>query len=211
MRKYGILFVIICALLLSGCGSQIPEVENGVFYTFTDSTGAQVMLKQKPEKVAVLFSSFAEIWTLAGGEVDITVGESVERGFVPEEIALVDVGAGKQIDLELLFAEQPDFVIGSADIEAQQDACYAMKEVGIPAALFHVDTFDQYLNMLKICTEITGNSEAFREYGAQIEEKIHNVQELAEQAPGENKRILFIRAGSQEAILNCSIRKREKY
>ena len=43
----------------------------------------------------MLFSSFADVWETAGGRVDITVGESVERGFAPEDVLLVDDGAGK--------------------------------------------------------------------------------------------------------------------
>ena len=53
---------------------ETPEEYN---VTFTDSVGNLVTLNKKPEKVAVLFSSFADIWVSAGGRVDITVGESV--------------------------------------------------------------------------------------------------------------------------------------
>ena len=67
----------------------------------------------------MLFSSFADVWETAGGRVDITVGESVERGFAPEDVLLVDDGAGKTINQELLLSYEPDFVICSADLEEQ--------------------------------------------------------------------------------------------
>ena len=112
--------ILLAALLLTGCAAA-PASEP--FFCFTDSTGAQVSLPAMPRKTAVLFSSHAEVWRLAGGTVDITVGESVERGFASENAVLVDGGAGKTIDTEKLLASKPDLVIGSSDIPAQVEAC----------------------------------------------------------------------------------------
>jgi len=185
-------------LLLNGCSVLSPAVPEGDWnYSFTDSTGAVITLAKKPETVAVLFSSYAEIWTLAGGTVAVTVGESVERGFVPESVTLVDDGAGKTIDHELLLAAQPDLVIGSADIAAQVRACAFLGSRGVPCALFQVDTFDQYLAMLKICTEITEKSENFAAYGTAVEAQITATKTAVENLKASPKKILFIRAGSQ--------------
>ena len=85
--------ILLALLLLAGCAPVEVPVGEG-YCTFADSTGATVTLQEKPKTVAVLFSSFAEVWTLAGGNVDITVGESVERGFADEKSVLVDSGAG---------------------------------------------------------------------------------------------------------------------
>ncbi len=92
-------------------GAAVSESTGRDGYTFEDAAGAQITLPAKPEKVAVLFSSLADVWQTAGGEVAITVGESVERGFVPEGTPLVDGGAGKTINQELLLSYEPDFVI----------------------------------------------------------------------------------------------------
>ena len=103
-----VLIFFLCLLLLSGCA---PAESAGEGYTFTDDTGAVVTVPEKPETVAVLLSSLADLWITAGGTVDITVGETVERGFAPENVILVDAGAGKTIDLEGLIAARPDFVL----------------------------------------------------------------------------------------------------
>lgn len=196
--------LLLLVLLLSACGQnpapQPPE-ESGWSCTFTDSTGAEVTLTRPPETVAVLFSSYAEIWTLAGGTVAVTVGESIDRRFVPDTVPLVDGGAGKTIDLELLLATQPDFIIGSADIAAQADTCRVMREAGIPSALFRVDTFEDYLTMLKICTDITGDQNAYAKHGTAIAEEINRILSAVErhlsENPNANKEYLLIRAGSQ--------------
>ena len=185
------LLSVLLVLALVGCAAP---VEGEAWYCFTDSTGALVTLPEAPETVAVLFSSHGEVWTLAGGEIAVTVGETLERGFA-ESAVLVDSGAGKTIDVEALLAAKPDFVIGSADIPAQVEACEAMRSVGIPAALFRVDTFDDYLAMLRICTDITGDEAAYQRHGAAVQTQIRAL--LAETEGRPSKTILFIRAGSR--------------
>lgn len=184
--------LLLALLLLAGCS---PAPEPAAWYSFTDSTGATVTLPQKPKTVAVLFSSFAEVWVLAGGQVSVTVGETVERGFAASPV-LVDSGAGKTIDLEALIAAKPDLVIGSADIPAQAEACRAMASCGIPAAQFRVDTFADYLAMLKICTDITENAPAYETHGLQVQQKI---QEILSTPRASAPSILFVRCGSTAA------------
>ena len=189
---------VTAAALLSGCtehgdGQLVPPDPPAAYASFTDSTGETIVLEEKPERVAVLFSSFAELWQLAGGTVAVTVGESVERGFVPEGTPLVDDGAGKKIDLERLLIEEPDFVICSGDIAAQAETAETLMELDIPAAQFVVESFSDFLDVLKICTTITGDEAAFERYGTQQEEAIDTI--LAENS-FEGVDILFIRAGS---------------
>lgn len=180
--------------------SDGAEAESVFPYTFTDSTGAEVTLASAPTRVAVLFSSYGEIWSDAGGEIAVTVGECVERGFAPEGTPLVDDGAGKSIDLELLLSYEPDFVIGSSDLEAQAEACRTLQEAGVPAAAFQVETIDQYLDMLQICTDITGDAQAWETCGTAVKEQADTVlKAVSDYLAGgaETQNILLIRAGSQ--------------
>ena len=129
--------------------------------------------------------------------MSVTVGESIQRGFSTNASVLVDNGAGKTIDLEQLLAAQPDFIIASADIPAQVDACTLASQAGIPCALFRVDTFEDYLSMLDICTQITGNRDAYQLYGQQVAQEIESILSGVQEANLPQKDILFIRAGSQ--------------
>lgn len=177
------------------------EADSVFPYTFTDSTGREVTLQAAPERVAVLMSSYAEIWNTVGGTVSITVGESVDRGFVDQDVDLVDDVSGKDIDTELLLSYEPDLVIGSADVEAQAAACELMAGAGIPSALFQVDNFDDYLSMLKICADITGDQDAYSsagtEVGARIGAILSDVKDYLSSGSVQQPRILFIRAGSK--------------
>lgn len=176
--------------------------ETGVFpYTFTDSLGNAVTLKEKPKKVAVLFSSYGEIWKNSGGEIAVTVGDTVERGFAPETAILVDDGAGMKINGEALIAAQPDFVIASGDMSAQKEICERLSEKGIPCGVFREETFEDYLNMLKIFTDITGNKDAYDKYGENIRDNIDKIlSDVAEYTENtEPLSVLFIRAGSGDS------------
>lgn len=198
-KKTAFLTIIACLLIalfaLSSCGEKKdnPNTENG--YSFTDSTGKTVTLAAKPTKTAVLFSSLADIWKTAGGEIAVTVGESVERGLCDDSVILVDKGAGKTIDIEAIAASGADFVIGSADIEAQSDAAAQLSAMGIPTACFRVDSFSDYLSVLKIFTDILGTEENYQRYGENVEKEIKallSAQVQSEQTPS----VLFIRSGS---------------
>ena len=186
------LFILILSLvcLLSISCNDTEQVDS--YYTFFDSNNNKVILSKKPEKVAILFSSFVEIWNIAGGNTAITVGESIERGFV-EQAILVDSKAGKVINNELLLSSNPDFVICSADIQEQVKTFNLLNNVNIPSALIRVESFEDYLWFLNICTDILKTKDKYEEYGTNVENKI---KELLINYNDKNSKILFIRAAS---------------
>lgn len=164
------------------------------FYTFKDDSGEETVLSEKPKKVAVLFSSHAEMVLLSGGSVDITVGESIERGFAKEGTPLVDSGAGKSINTELLISLSPDFVVGSYDIAAHRESAELLKQAGIPTALFHVESFDDYSRAMGILCDIFGGEEYYKKNVSDVKENIDEV--LSSIPQGEKKKILFVRCAS---------------
>lgn len=194
MKRF--LILLLCVFLLTGCTAPRTAGEG---YTFTDDTGAEVTVPEKPQKVAVLLSSLADLWITAGGSVDITVGETIERGFADETVILVDDGAGKTINLEALIAAEPDFVLYSSDLSGQLECADTLRAAGIPAAGFALETFDDYLRVLKICTDILGTPERYEQYGAALKAEIEALIAVA-QAQENQPAILFVRAGSSAKV-----------
>ena len=183
--------------LLSACLFSCKgegETEGEEYLRFVDSTGETVVLSHRPIRVAVLFSSFAEMWQLAGGTVAVSVGESIERGFCPSDTPLVDAGAGKTVNAEQLIAHRPDFVIASADVAAQSNAVQLLREAGIPCARFRVESFADYLSVFETMTLITGDGEAYERYGLAVKREIDTLKNTYGECDGGS--ILFIRAGS---------------
>ncbi|MDD5863398.1 MAG: ABC transporter substrate-binding protein [Firmicutes bacterium] len=194
MRRF--LILILCALVLAGCAAPAAEeAQTGEMVCFTDDTGASVEVTPKPEKVAVLLSSLADLWVTAGGRVDITVGETVSRGFAGQDAVLVDNGAGKTINLELLIAQKPDLVIYASDLAGQAECADTLRAAGIPTAGFTVNTFDDYLRVLKIATDILDTPEAYEIHGEQVKQRVEKLIATAHSQQTQPS-ILFVRAGS---------------
>lgn len=192
-RLCKLLSLLLAALLFYSCAPK-DGFNADTALVFTDSAGYTVALDAPPERVAVLFSSLADIWVLAGGSLAITVGESEERGIVTAgSTVLVDTGAGKTIDTEALLAAAPDFVVVSSDIPAQKEAAALLRAADIPVAEFRVECFADFLAVFRTCTEITGRADLYEQYGTAQSQRI---DAILQEKPFADKRILFIRAGS---------------
>lgn len=146
-------------------------------------------------KTACLNSSLADLWQLAGGSVDITVEESVERGFASPEALLVDSASGRNINTELLVAAEPDLVIGSVDTASHVRLSSFLDKAGIDMILVDMDSFDDFLSVFHTLTDITGRSDLYEKYGEGQKTAIEEI--IANAAGYESKpRVLFVRAGS---------------
>lgn len=197
MNKKSIIIAVVIVVLLifiSGAVETNKPESSGEYFTFTDSEGEIVELSHKPQKTAVLFSSLAECWIEAGGEVYVTVGESVERGLVKEGTELVDTGAGKTVDTEKLISLEPDFVICSADIASHRDVASALKKAKVPVAMLRMDTFEDYLTILRTLTKITGKTENYEQFGENTKSEIEHI--ISGGKRENNPKILFVRSGS---------------
>lgn len=178
-----LLSFFLLVLLLASCGQGAP----------TDTETAT-----PPTRVAVLFSSLVEVWQAAGGEVAITVGESVARGLVPEGTLLVDSGAGKTVNTELLLAAEPDLIVYSPDIPAGAKAAETAERAGIRTLPLRVESFADYLAAIETAAAITGDREAVgRVLAAKAAIETMLTSEEAKAAHGRS--VLFIRAGQTAA------------
>lgn len=191
-----VMFIIISfTTLITGCKGQ-PEQEAHIkyYYSFTDSIGNTVNLKNKPQKVVSLVGSYSETWILAGGNLSGVTNDVIsERNMdLPSETKIV--GTIKDPNVEEIIALSPDFVLLSTDIESHVKISETLKKANIPFAFFKVEHFEDYLDMLKTCTDITGNKELYEKNGLAVKKQIDDV--LTKIDKDDNPEILFIRAFS---------------
>ena len=186
-----------CGLLLAGCGgdgtgSSRAEASAEGAVAFTDALGREVSVSE-PQRVAALIGSFADIWCLAGGKDTLAAaaGDAWTQFDLDLPETVADLGAVKSPSIETLLAADPDFVIGSANTAADVELMELMDELGIPAACFEVTSFDDYLEMLGICTRITGDAEAYRLHGEAVQEQVEAARARAD---GSSPTVLYIRA-----------------
>lgn len=205
----------LCLLLLAGCGAAssgpassaggasaaatVPA-DSGAACTFTDDLGREVTLEAAPRRVAALTGSYADIWCTAGGRDTLVASASdawtdFDLG-LGEEVA--NIGGAMGVSVEELLAAAPDLVLASTNIPSNQEMLPALEAAGVDVAFFSVDTFEDYLRMLEICTDLTGSPEAYQTYGEAVAEEIEAARAraaaaLEEQGP---EKVLYIRAAA---------------
>lgn len=166
---------------------------------FMDDTGFITTFKTKPQKVAVLFSSYAQVWQLAGGKVSITVEESVTRDLVTKgDVHIVGQGSGKEINFELLLSYQPDLVILTADYESQLEIADRLRVFDIPVLVLRVDSFADYLKMLSVFTQILDTKDNYQMYGSKVLDSIEHLLNQTSKIT-DHPNVLFLRAYSYGA------------
>ena len=176
MKKFMVLFIgiVMGVCCLSACGKTDGQAEGSGFYTFTDDLGREVTVTSR-ERVAALLGSYADMWILAGGNVCAAPDDAFEDFDLPLSEETVNLGGTKSLSLELLLASEPDFVLASTNTTQHLEWQQAMEGAGITVAYFAVACFEDYLRMLKICTDITGQSECYERYGTNVENRIHEL------------------------------------
>ncbi|MDR3313985.1 MAG: ABC transporter substrate-binding protein [Oscillospiraceae bacterium] len=146
-----------------------------------------------PKRTVAASGSFAQLWLLAGGALLGTTEDAFENGVVQPGQA-ESVGALHSPSLEKIIALQPDLVLLSSDISAHAQLKAPLEAAGIAVRYFSVEHFADYLDMLKTCTELTGDAAAYQTYGLDVQTKIDAI--LARPRAQTPPRILFLRASA---------------
>lgn len=206
------------ALLLTGCAavsttestsqavsqvdspSSAPEsassqLESAGEVSITDSNGSQITLDTSAPRVVAAYSSFAEAWLLAGGELCGVTQDALEQRDLglPEDIAVV--GTVKEPNAEEIIALEPDLVLLASDITAQADIRDVLENAGLACAFFQVDTFADYAFMMEQLCAITGREDLYEENVTQVGQQIEEAQANAALS-STRPNVLLIRAFS---------------
>ncbi|MEG6611568.1 ABC transporter substrate-binding protein [Pseudoclostridium thermosuccinogenes] len=204
--KKKVLASLLLILVVTGCSNgkinknvNTENKNHGTYYAFTDSCGNSVVLEKRPDRVVSLVGSYAETWILAGGEVigvtDDVIQES--RLEISDEINIV--GTVKEPNIEEILSLSPDFILLSPDIDSHLKIAEILKDTNIAHAYFKVEYFDDYLKMLDICTDITGNKDLYEEHGLKVKNNIEGILSKIENDSSDKPEVLFVRAFSSGA------------
>lgn len=182
------------ALLLVGCGST-SVVGDG--YTFVDDLQREVEV-YSVENTAVLLGSFAHVWDLAGGHLCAAPDDAWNDFEINLDENTVNLGHTKELSLEKLFASKPDFIIASSNTRVDMEWKDTLEQSHIPTAYFDVNTFDDYLRMLKICTDLTKRSDLYEKNGTAVQKQVDEAIAKAKQRvqTKERLKVLYLRASS---------------
>jgi iron complex transport system substrate-binding protein len=197
--------ILLMSFMISGCSSS--QVDSGQMesestqITFVDDLGRTVTVN-RPQRVATLISSFADIWYLAGGVDQIVATTNATWTYLdlPLREDVVNLGATKELNVEALIACEPDLVLASAGTDRNVELEESFEKMGLNVAYFSVNNFTDYLRVLKICTEITGNESNYETYGSAVEKQVNAVLDRVD---GSKPKVLYVRAtGSSCKVKN---------
>lgn len=175
--------------------SASSQLESAGEVSITDSNGSQITLDTSAPRVVAAYSSFAEAWLLAGGELCGVTQDALEQRDLglPEDIAVV--GTVKEPNAEEIIALEPDLVLLASDITAQAEIRDVLENAGLACAFFQVDTFADYAFMMEQLCAITGREDLYEENVTQVGQQIEEAQANAALS-STRPNVLLIRAFS---------------
>ncbi len=196
-------FAILKEKIEAKLGLEVSNVgkADGTEVTFLDDFGREVTVSN-PQRVITLTGSFSDIWYLAGGIEQLVATTNATWTYfdLPLRADIVNLGASKQLNLEQIIACEPDLILASCGTDRNVELEAAFEEMGLNVAYFSVNSFEDYLRVLDICTRITGCTENTGLYGTQVQEQVENA--LA-RVDGSKPRVLYVRAtGSSCKVKN---------
>lgn len=205
MRKLVVVAILGSLLLWIGCqqetgkevsstiGKEISEV------TFTDDLGREVTVPINPERVTALLGSFAHMWSLAGGTVVGTADDAWDEFGMELPETTINIGSTKKASLEKVFESNPDFIMASAGTRIHLEWQDTLEASNIPTAYFEVSSFEDYVRVLDICTQITGRKDLYEINGIAQQERINAVIEKSKERLAKEKeapKVLFLRVSA---------------
>lgn len=166
MKTKVIALLLICAIL-SGCAAapQTVQPDNGI--TFTDSRNRTVTISN-PQRVGICSGSLAECWLLAGGNVSAVTQDAVTERELDLPDDYIDLGSLKEPSLEAILATELDFLILMPSLKSHLAMAETLDKANIPYAYFDVENFEDYLELMKVFTDITGRTDLYEANAASI-------------------------------------------
>ena len=170
---------------------------------FTDDLGRSVTIPQNPQRVAAMIGSFADIWCLAGGaDMLAAAADDTFRKFdLPIGEDTINLGATKEPSLEKLLYAGTDLVLASCSTAQNVALEPVFAEMGLNAVYFDVDNFEDYLRMLRVCTQLTGCEENYARYGEAVKAQVDAARARAD---GSRPTVLYIRASGSSCRVKGS-------
>lgn len=184
-KKHTITVFLLTVMLLismTGCGSHtsdqtpttVKQPKQSTAVVVTDSEGNTAKLTKK-SRVISAYASFADCWLLSGGTLVGVTQDAINEHHLPVGDAAV-IGTVKDVNLEKIAAQNPDYVILSEDLMAHKKIEASLKQMGIAYGYFTVDTFAEYQKMMKQFCAVNDREDLYQKNVSDVENRIKSIR-----------------------------------
>ena len=176
--------MLTAVLILTGCSANKAD------------SPSEAAKAAEPQKVAACTGSLAEIWLLAGGKLSYVTQDAYDEHQFEVADDVECIGEMKSPSVEMMISEGVDFVIMSSKIAEHTKLKDTLTNAGIDVRYYSVESFDDYLGVLKEFTDITGRNDLYEQNGTDIKVTVDRV--VSEAKEHESPTVLLLRASSQK-------------
>ena len=190
------LVTLLMGLLLVGCGSKNQEeqtapntspgasaeatkkseqnTDEAFNVTITDSTGTEITLTKKPERIVSLAPSTTEILCALGLE-DKIVGRTKYCNYPESIMALPEVGGTSDPNIETIVDLNPDLVVGATHVS--EEVIDKLREVGINVAFLNEEeNFEGTYSAIEKLGMLTGTDKEAAKVVDEMKQKIADLE-----------------------------------
>ncbi|MBH5317845.1 ABC transporter substrate-binding protein [Paenibacillus sp. GSMTC-2017] len=152
--------------------AKVTPSDSEPFAKIVDTSGAEVVLNKKPERIVVLSPETLELFYQLGGDV---VGYSTTPVIpIPEGAKdALNVGQVHNVSLEMLTSLKPDLVIGQSFFNANLKEPLAASD--IPLLLVSASSLENFEKIGKIYGQVLGKESETAESFKQLNERIDSI------------------------------------
>lgn len=195
-----VVIVMLLSLLLVGCGSKTVHVgqqeEVNKYLTIKDDAGRIVVLPSKPERIAVLSTSYLDLLYAVGGRA---VGKPTSTSGTREAAEVAEIGQTTNINIERMMALQPDFVIAYQGLH--EKLVPILEHSHIPVVLLKMKTYEDVQQKTLLFGVIAGTSIQAQSVGGALDQKIKDV---TDRLPVQSKKIVILHATAKNVTVELA-------
>lgn len=191
---------------------EVEVTEDSVIFQ-DDSGREKIEIKKNPQKVAIMYGSYASLWMENGGKVSLGIGGKSAIEMYKDQLGrditedsdmtvVAETPLAKNWDIEKILAEKPDLIIASNAMNGYSIIQGPAESANIPVIALDYKGVDDYIKWSKVFANINDKPELFEE---NAQKTIKDVAETISKVPeNDNPNVLIL--FPQEKVIKANLK-----
>ncbi len=189
--KHFFTLLLIVLLFCGACSAAPPETSSAKTPAFTAGADARVV---------ALSRSVGELWLLAGGRLAGVTEDAMDLEGISADTALI--GSLSRPSREAILGCRPDLVMLTEDLSAHKTLAEQLRADGIPVMTVDIESFQDYADVMKELTDMTGRSDLYEANCTAVKAQIDGILKEAAGSPGGTYLCMRVSATKNKVLKN---------